>query len=416
MPSIERILKVQLVMILCFTMPNLMMDIFVPQLHTLTTLVLYATVLYTGIYVLRQKPKYNKSLVLFIIYFLIYSIVIYLDLTIDRKYPLSRMLGCPDSVTTFLTTTFIILFFILQVPLYQKIKDFGFLAKYYIIFNLPLVLLYISIVGVTEIQFDESITDISTLTLASTASNSLLLAMIFKDSFTKNKIINNIILLIVFLATMSVWGGLAKRGAILWFFVTLIIYLIFKSKNIKVTLFKFLLILAAIYMMLPVVISIIENFSPFLAERVEMTLIEGHTSGRMEEEGAYGYTIKQFMNSPIFGSYFRIVTPNLTWRGMYPHNIILELLITFGVVGLIPFLYFLKIIFIKLRKSFCYDISNINSIEKVIGILFINTFFSLMSTGTILLYLPFWVNIAILLTISNNKQNEKLLNNNTAQK
>ena len=113
--------------------------------------------------------------------------------------------------------------------------------------------------------------------------------------------------------------------------------------------------------MLPDVISIIENFSPFLAERVEMTLIEGHTSGRMEEEGAYGYTIKQFMNSPIFGSYFRIVTPNLTWRGMYPHNIILELLITFGVVGLIPFLYFLKIIFIKLRKSFCYDISNINS-------------------------------------------------------
>ena len=79
MPSIEKILKVQLVMILCFTMPNLMMDIYVPQLHTLTTLVLYVTVLYTGIYVLRKKPKYTRSLVLFIIYFLIYSIVIYLD-------------------------------------------------------------------------------------------------------------------------------------------------------------------------------------------------------------------------------------------------------------------------------------------------------------------------------------------------
>lgn len=408
-------LKVQLVMILCFTMPNLMMDIYVPQLHTLTTLILYVTVLYTGIYVLKKKPKYTRSLVLFIIYFLIYSIVIYLDLTIDKKYSLSSMLGCPHSVTTFLTTTFIILFFILQAPLYQKIKDFGFLVKYYIIFNLPLVLLYISSIGVTRIQFDESITDISTLTLASTASNSLLLALIFKDSFMKSKVANNMILLVVFGATMSVWGGLAKRGAILWFFVTLIIYFIFKSKNIKVTVLKFLLIFASIYMMLPAVISIIENFSPFLAERVEMTLVEGHTSGRMEEEGAYGFAIKQFLDSPIFGSYFRIVTPNPMWRGMYPHNIILELLITFGIIGLIPFLYFLGLIFIKLRKNFCSDNSNKNSIEKVLGILFINIFFSMMTSGTILLSLPFWVNIAILLTI-NNKKNDKLLNYNTAQK
>ena len=415
MPSIEKILKVQLVMILCFTMPNLMMDIYVPQLHTLTTLVLYVTVLYTGIYVLKKKPKYTKSLVLFIIYFLVYSIVIYLDLTIDRKYSLSSMLGCPHSVTIFLVTTFIILFFILQAPLYQKIKDFSFLVKYYIIFNLPLVLLYISSIGVTKIQFDESITDISTLTLASTASNSLLLALIFKDSFMKSKVVNNIILLIVFFATMSVWGGLAKRGAILWFFVTLIIYFIFKSKNIKVTVFKFLLIFAAIYMMLPAVISIIENFSPFLAERLEMTLVEGHTSGRMEEEGAYAFAIKQFLDSPIFGSYFRIVTPNPIWRGIYPHNIILELLITFGIIGLLPFLYFLRLIFMKLRKSFCSDNSNRNSIEKVLGILFINTFFSMMTSGTILLSLPFWVNIAILLTI-NNKKNDKLLNYNTTQK
>ena len=414
MPSIEKILKVQLVMILCFTMPNLMMDIFVPQLHTLTTFVLYATVLYTGTYVLRQKPKYNKSLVLFIIYFIIYSIVIYIDLTIDRRYSLSRMLGCPKSVTTFLTTTFIILFFILQAPLYRKIKDFSFLAKFYILFNLPLILHYISIVGATEIQLDESITDISTLTLASTASNCLLLALIFRDSFTKNKIVNNIILLVVFVGTMSVWGDLAKRGAILWFFVTLIIYFILKSKNIKATVFKCLLILVAIYMILPAIISIIENFSPFLAERIEMTLLEGHTSGRMEEGGAYAYAIAQFYESPMLGSYFRIVTTNPIWRGMYPHNIILEMLITFGIAGFVPFVFFLWEIFSKLRASFSKNANN-NSVEKVLGIMFINAFFSLMTSGTILLNLSFWVNIAILLTI-NYKQNEKLLNNNTAQK
>ena len=100
---------------------------------------------------------------------------------------------------------------------------------------------------------------------------------------------------------------------------------------------------------------------------------------------------------------------------MYPHNIILELLITFGIAGLIPFIYFLSKILSILRKSFSSDDTGMVSIEKVLGIMFLNIFFSMMTTGTILLSLPFWLNIAILLTI-NNKKNEKLLNHNTAQK
>ena len=167
--------------------------------------------------------------------------------------------------------------------------------------------------------------------------------------------------------------------------------------------------------MLPMLISVIENLSPFLAERLEMTLIEGNTSGRMDEEGAYVLAVNQFNNSPFFGSYFRIVTTNPLWQGMYPHNIILELLITFGIAGLIPFIYFLSKILSTLRKSFSSDKTGIVSIEKVLGIMFLNIFFSMMTTGTILLSLPFWLNIAILLTI-NNKKNEKLLNHNTAQK
>lgn len=415
MPSIEKILKVQLVMILCFTMPNLMMDIFIPQLHTLTTLVLYATVAYTVAYMFKNKQKYNNIFIFYVIYFLIYSIVIYFDLTIDRKYPLTEMLGCPKSVSNFITTTLIILLFIIQAPLYKKIKDFSFLIKSYIILNLPLVLFYINTVGVVEIQFDESITDISTLTLASTASNCLLLAIIFRNSFTKSKILNKALLVLVFLATMSVWGNLAKRGAILWFFVTLILYYLLKSKNIKYTLVKCGIVIGIVYLAMPIIISGIEQLSPFLAERIEATIVEGSTSGRMDEDGGFEIATKQFYDSPITGSYFRIVTTNSLWQGMYPHNIILEILITFGVLGLIPLIYFLWKILINLRYSFKNSQGNQISIEQVLGIMFINMFFSMMSTGTPLLNLPFWVSIAILLT-TNSKQNEKLLNNNTAQK
>ena len=415
MPSIEKILKVQLVMILCFTMPNLMMDIFIPQLHTLTTLVLYATVAYTVAYMFENKQKYNNIFIFYVIYFLIYSIVIYFDLTIDRKYPLTEMLGCPKSVSNFITTTLIILLFIIQAPLYKKIKDFSFLIKSYIILNLPLVLFYINTVGVVEIQFDESITDISTLTLASTASNCLLLAIIFRNSFTKSKILNKALLVLVFLATMSVWGNLAKRGAILWFFVTLILYYLLKSKNIKYTLVKCGIVIGIVYLAMPIIISGIEQLSPFLAERIEATIVEGNTSGRMDEDGGFEIATKQFYESPITGSYFRIVTTNPLWQGMYPHNIILEILITFGVLGLIPLIYFLWKILINLRYSFKNSQGNQISIEQVLGIMFINMFFSMMTSGTLLLSLPFWVNIAILLTTIN-KKNDKLFNYNTTQK
>ena len=325
------------------------------------------------------------------------------------------MLGCPKSVSNFITTTLIILLFIIQAPLYKKIKDFSFLIKSYIILNLPLVLFYINTVGVVEIQFDESITDISTLTLASTASNCLLLAIIFRNSFTKSKILNKALLVLVFLATMSVWGNLAKRGAILWFFVTLILYYLLKSKNIKYTLVKCGIVIGIVYLAMPIIISGIEQLSPFLAERIEATIVEGSTSGRMDEDGGFEIATKQFYDSPITGSYFRIVTTNSLWQGMYPHNIILEILITFGVLGLIPLIYFLWKILINLRYSFKNSQGNQISIEQVLGIMFINMFFSMMSTGTPLLNLPFWVSIAILLT-TNSKQNEKLLNNNTAQK
>ena len=415
MPSIENILKVQLVMILCFTMPNLMMDIFVPQLHTLTTLVLYATVAYTVAYMLKNKQQYNKIFNLYVIYFLIYSVVIYFDLTTDRKYPLTEMLGCPKSVSNFIITTLIILLFIIQAPLYKKIKDFSFLIKSYIILNLPLVLFYINTVGVLEIQFDESITDISTLTLASTACNSFLLAIIFKDTLSNSKLLNNAILLIVFAATMYVWGSLAKRGAILWFFVTLILYYLFKSKNIKYTLVKCGIVIGIVYLTMPVIVSGVEHLSPFLAERIEATIVEGNTSGRMDEDGGFEIATKQFYDSPITGSYFRIVTTNPLWQGMYPHNIILEILITFGVLGLIPLIYFLWKILINLRYSFKNNQGNQTSIEQVLGIMFINMFFSMMTSGTLLLSLPFWVNIAILLTTIN-KKNDKLFNYNTTQK
>lgn len=416
--STEKILKVQLVLIMCFTMPNIIMDLFIPALHSITSLILYATTIYTILYLLKNRPKYNKLYIYYIIYFLIYSIVIFIDLTLERKYPLTEMLGCPKNVSTFIYRTATILLFILQAPLYSKIKDFSFLVKWYIIFNLPLALFYINFIGVEEIFYKESIgnIDISTLTLASAASSSLLMAYIFKNTLTKYKSLNNILLFIIFATTMSVCGDLGKRGAILWFFITLMLYFILKSKNIKLTVIKCTIILGIVYLTFPIIITAIENYSPLLAEKLGSTVFEGDTSGRMDEEGGYAVAIEQFYRSPIFGSYFRHVTSIPTQQGMYPHNIILEFLITFGIAGLIPFLFFLWKILNTIRISLTSNKRSPNSKEKIVGILFLNMFFSMMSTGTPLLMLSFWFSIALLLINNNEEDNEKLFSNNTAQK
>lgn len=406
--SIVKILKIQLVLILCFTIPNAMMDEFIPSLHLFSTAGLYITFFFSWLYVLNNPKvlKYKQSFWWFIVFYIVYSVFIYVDITVDRKYPLSEMLGCPKSVFEFLRSSLILILYMLLVPLYKKIFDYSFLVKSYILLNLPLIVWFVTNYGYLY-SSDASLEDmtLSSLMLASSASNSMLLSILFKPKWTNKESLNNFFYILILLGGLYVWGILAKRGAILWFFVTLMLYKLLISKKASKSVVIILLLLFVSYICMPIIIQLVSNFSPYLADRLAATFIEGDTSGRMNEGGGYFYGIRQFLESPWFGSYFRIVTGDRVWQGMYPHNLIIEFLITMGIFGVVPLVIFVIYIIKFIRKKYLSLMdSHSISMDMVFVVMLLNTILLMMSSGTPLLNMNFWLNFAILLNLDSQRK------------
>ncbi|MFH0726539.1 MAG: O-antigen ligase family protein [Pseudomonadota bacterium] len=65
------------------------------------------------------------------------------------------------------------------------------------------------------------------------------------------------------------------------------------------------------------------------------------SAGRLE---IWRYSLIQFINNPVFGN-----SLNCTKVNFHPHNILLEVLITTGIIGFIPFFLFLCSIFTKMK-------------------------------------------------------------------
>lgn len=97
--------------------------------------------------------------------------------------------------------------------------------------------------------------------------------------------------------------------------------------------------------------------------------------------------IKQFINSPIFGSGLNLETVNF-----HPHNIFIEVLITTGIIGFIPFLIFIGLVF---RKAFW--IARYRPNKYWLVVVFIQAFTQHMFSGGI--YAASWLAVGSALVI-----------------
>ena len=104
------------------------------------------------------------------------------------------------------------------------------------------------------------------------------------------------------------------------------------------------------------------------------------------ENSGYILGIEQFLKSPIWGDYFRITDNNSFFKGCYPHNLFIEIAMTMGLIGLIPFLLLLKKTYINVIKLL--QSQETNKISCVC--LFLSVFLQLQTTGSIVLNGFFW--------------------------
>src|SRR5690606_36510269 len=98
------------------------------------------------------------------------------------------------------------------------------------------------------------------------------------------------------------------------------------------------------------IIQIIELINPVIGERL-LSLIENNdVSGR---DNAYEISLNQFYSSPLFGDYFVMTSGPL--QGLYPHNILIESLMTLGIIGSLPLFYMFFKTFYTGKKMLTYN-------------------------------------------------------------
>ena len=386
------------IQVICLGFIGLLCSNYAPKMMSLFTLLKFAGA-FSLIFIYKKNFLQSKAVRNVFFFFLLYTVFI-LFYYMFPEIPLSKLLIAPQSTSALLTQTFYIGVLIMYVD--SAIKEFNLKAFLYtfVFFTIFPCVGYVLYVGFDSFQrmgYDSSVVVIASLTIGYMASNVLLVSFLLRNSFSQKKLINMIILVIVAVACIYVIIASGKRGPVLWLFVSYLIYTIFTTKKMHKSIFKIVSAVVVLYVACPFILDFFREFSPFFVGRIEDAIYGGDTSKRFDDVNSCYYVAwDQILKHPFVGSYFRMLAPGTIWNRMYPHNIFLEIAITCGLVGIIPFCMILYHTFYEIKKV-CTFYKNETFV--FFFLMFISLFTSLQTTGTLLVNAPFW----ILLAISNSK-------------
>lgn len=327
-------------------------------------------------------------------FFILYSIYILLYITIFRVYKMEDIVAGPSSVFHFFFRTIqLLVYFLCAESIIRHLNCEKFLFVSFFTAIMPALFL-IHYVGFETIQYfgSGSNDDFSFLTLGYCNSPLFILGVLLFIKTFKRNLLYGLFAIIVSLAVAFILFAGTERGPIIWCVANLVICLFLFVKN-KIKYIIVILIFGLIgYLNIDNIIDSIKGFAPRTAERIESTVKEGNTNGRFDldrpESSTYIIAWNQFLASPIYGSYFRLITNHIVFRGHYPHNIFMEIMITMGIVGLIPFLLLLLRAWSVVRKTFKYRIYTEGQI--ICLILFLSEFLKLQTSKTVVFNAAFW--------------------------
>jgi len=181
-----------------------------------------------------------------------------------------------------------------------------------------------SVVRVSRWTFESKESVISPLSLAYSGALTLMLC-VYKLIYERHSaFVKSYIALVMVLSLLLFYLG-ATRGALLAILLSLSAFFYFGTMRHKMKFIVALVILA------PVILYGAERTGSAVFNRAKKTVDDGHTSGR---DPLWNAAFEEFYLNPVVGG--RIEVSNV-----YPHNLILELLMGTGIVGTFIFLLFL---------------------------------------------------------------------------
>jgi len=319
---------------------------------------------------IKSSIKFPIALKLFIFFWFLLLIRMFYDLEVRTDY----FIFDADKQRVWLIAIFVC--FIPMISLIKSFKsiDFNFCLKY--VYASVIIILLISFfysLKVTELD-DRASGNIAFDTI-SFGQFAVLAVIISIYKFLTDKVSNHLIkigylltaILGIFIALKS-----GSRGPLVALFGVLIFWYSFKFKNnLKVYLFFGVSILITI-LSFSLILYIIGLISPLTAFRIKEGL-SGDDMSVMARQESYAWFVNKILESPIVGSQFARFG-NGEYPG-YAHNILLDILLGFGILGLLLFLY----IIIKALKNIRVNL--INNQHYWIGLILLQSFILSLTSG-----------------------------------
>lgn len=365
--------------------------------HFINSLLNYSMLLLMGLLFLYQKRHYGIKAYYrgFWVFYLLYCSYIFIYMTLFLRYPLEDMIKIPPSIFIYFYNFVISIGFLICAPtIYHKFDPKKFLIISLLVCTIPSAL-FVQYVGVDLIQagIDEDDEEfLPTLTITYANVPILVFAVVLFKKLFKRKWISMIISSIAIATVIYVLLAYGKRGPMLWAIVNAVACFFISSVHLKRYFAILFLFVFAFFLFMDPIIENLKEVVPTTGQRIEDSIKEGDTDGRFDLKDAkhstYLIGIENFSRSPIWGYYFRLVTDYQHFRGHYPHNIFIEVLMTMGLLGFVPFMAFLFKAYRKCRKTFIKSYTT-NQISFLI--LFLCVFLQLQTTQTIVFKHDFWL-------------------------
>jgi len=402
-----------LILITCFGFPiqttiPILLKIEAAQINLLFRVVyLLASIFLIWKASFRRPIMISKSLLIFLMFMLIYSFRVISDVSFKGKtyldtdsfYVYSFFFGVTliPSIAIFLSTRYINfqrltknLFIVLLISNICVISN--------VLFFSPdgLTGLFISRGNVMEEINGETISKINGITISFIGELLCLVSLTFLlfnpfNLAANRKILLRFVLLLGF--TNLILG--ASRGPLLVFFF-LFIFIIFyyiRYKNYSsIIFFKITTLITIIVFATRFIIGSLINESNFLILSRLMDFFGAKQSRGMEDRDyLWASAWRQFKENPIFGDSF--VTDNMN---DYAHNLFLDSLMSTGLVGTI----LLFILLFKIIESFWQNTKRLKVRYLPIWIVFFSIFLSSITSGSLFLSFSFWIMLAVCLKTS----------------
>lgn len=366
---------------------------------------IYRSILILGtVFVLFVSIKHkilnniSPSIFFFICFLFLYVTVMYYYVYLD---PGTTYSGIYASQKMFKVLNNVILFNVALLPLASGKLNQIHIIKIIVLINLITSFVFLRFVnmsiGDSYDGFLLQASGFSSLTIGYLSGTNFIFSIYLLKEWSKNKKISiaiSAVLMIVFFYMILVCG---KTGPILFsiavsFFA--IKYSLVPTLDVKKTIIVYIFSCVIFLVFYEYFVDFVRLFNDNLARKMLATLA-GNTSGR---DFLYSEAIEVFSKSPFLGSYFELKRFHI-----YPHNIFLESLITWGIFGTILFLAFLLKAFhmgVKLLQE--------NSSYSWIFLMFFFSFMSAQTSGSLYGNYRFWAGMTGLFIVLNSK-NKRLI-------